>query len=524
MTPGKGRQLALLGGVLLIAMLGISLASFAVSRASMREQLVDATLPLVGDTIYSEIQRDVLRPAFVSSMMASNTFVHDWAAGGEEDVARMTRYLASVRDDYGAFTAFFVSEATRTYYHADGPLKTVREAEPRDAWYFRLRDMDAPFEINTDVDMANGDELTVFVNYRVRDARGRYLGAIGVGMSSRSITRLLVDYGRTFGRRVYFVDPDGAFQLGFSPHAGAATIHDVDGLSALAPSILATRRESAHAYRGADGRAFLNSRWIAELGWTLMVEQIEGATLGPIRRALLASLAVTLTLGLAALGIAARLLAGFQRELERSATRDPLTGALNRQSFDEAVRRAFAHDGRRTDRLSMVFVDIDHFKRINDRLGHAAGDAAIRHAVDVMRGALRDSDAVCRWGGEEFCALLGDADLEEARRAGEHVRRAIAAEPFGHEGARVPMTVSVGVAERAPRRGRGRVLRTHRRRALRGQAHRARPGVRGPCPAGGARLPSRLSRPGPGDPDPARGRDPHRSQPLTAPAVSPLTM
>ena len=449
LTVSKRRQLVLLCSVLLAGMLGISLASFLVSRSSMRAQLVEGTLPLVGDSIYSEIQHDLLRPVFVSSLMASNTFVHDWTANGETDISRMTNYLASIRDDFGAFTAFFVSDVTKNYYHAGGLLKTVDEDEPRDAWYFRVRDMNDPYEINTDIDMANSDELTVFVNYRVSNSEGRYLGAIGVGISSSKIKQLLNEYGQSFGRRIYFIDPNGDFQLGFSPHKDARGIHEVEGLADLTPQILANRDETGFEYRGNDGTVLLNSRWINELGWTLMVEQREHTILKPIFNSLLVNLAVSLSIAGLVLGIAARMLVSYQSELKRSATIDALTGAMNRQSFDAAVRQAFGNKRRRADRVSMIFVDIDHFKSINDRLGHSAGDEGIRHAVNIMQRSLRSTDVVCRWGGEEFCAMLCDSDIDDAYKAAENVRRAIAAEPFVHKNESVTMTVSIGVAERA---------------------------------------------------------------------------
>ena len=449
LTRSKRRLLWLLTAVLLAGMLGISVASFLVSRAAVRDQLAGGTLPLIGDTIYSEIQRDLLRPIFVSSMMASNTFVHDWVAGGERDVRRMSNYLTSVMRDYGAFTAFFVSDATRRYYHADGLLKTVAEEEPRDAWYFRVARMDAPFEINTDIDMANGDELTVFVNYRVHDDAGRFLGAIGVGLAVRSLTELLLDYGRSFGRDVYFVDAAGAFQLGFSPHGTAATLAEVPALSALAPALLEGRGESAHDYRGDGGQVFLHRRWIAPLEWYLMVEQSEGAALAPIRHAFVASLALSLAIALGVLAAAHRLLRIYQRDLEHSAAHDVLTGALNRQAFDALLERAFARDARRADRSSLMFVDIDHFKRVNDTHGHAAGDAAIRHAVEVVASTLRSDDVLCRWGGEEFCALLPGTDAGDARALAERVRAALAASPLVHAGTSIELRVSIGVAERA---------------------------------------------------------------------------
>jgi len=170
----------LLGLLILVGMLGTSFASFMVSKSSLRDQLVNQTLPLLGNTIYSEIQRDLLQPVVVSSLMANNTFVHDWVAAGETEPAEMRRYLQQVMTEYGVFSAFFVSEKTGYYYHPMGVLKRVNSTDSRDEWYFRLRDLDAPYEVNIDPDMANRDKVTVFVNFRVTNSADEYIGAIAI--------------------------------------------------------------------------------------------------------------------------------------------------------------------------------------------------------------------------------------------------------------------------------------------------------------------------------------------------------
>jgi diguanylate cyclase (GGDEF)-like protein len=87
-------------------------------------------------------------------------------------------------------------------------------------------------------------------------------------------------------------------------------------------------------------------------------------------------------------------------------------------------------------------VDIDFFKRVNDEHGHGVGDEVIQRVAEALKGAVRSSDAVCRYGGEEFCIALPVADIEAGAMVGERVRAKIASPGF----ARVPVTVSVGVA------------------------------------------------------------------------------
>ena len=147
------------------------------------------------------------------------------------------------------------------------------------------------------------------------------------------------------------------------------------------------------------------------------------------------------------LEIALRELSEANQELERLNSIDSLTGIRNRRQFD---KRLIA-EGRRSRReqtvLSLAMIDIDHFKAINDRHGHAAGDACICHVANLLQSALRrSSDDVCRYGGEEFGIILPNTDSEGARQVIETMRALVAEKPVYVEGVAIPMTVSAGVA------------------------------------------------------------------------------
>ncbi|MBA4342593.1 MAG: hypothetical protein C0423_10635 [Methylibium sp.] len=133
--------------------------------------------------------------------------------------------------------------------------------------------------------------------------------------------------------------------------------------------------------------------------------------------------------------------------LQRLTRIDPLTGALNRRAFDAALLNAHAAAGRGIG-YSLALIDMDHFKQLNDQLGHAAGDAALRHLVDGLRPLLRDVDAVGRLGGEEFCLLLRDADIGGAALVAERIRQQLQQTHWQWQGREWPLRASFGVAQR----------------------------------------------------------------------------
>lgn len=127
---------------------------------------------------------------------------------------------------------------------------------------------------------------------------------------------------------------------------------------------------------------------------------------------------------------------------------DQLTGALNRRGLDEAFTRELARADRLVAPLSIALLDIDHFKKLNDSLGHQAGDAALQHLTRVVRELLRPTDSLARYGGEEFLILLPNTDLEEAERILKRLQRELTRQFFLHDNDKVLITFSAGIAER----------------------------------------------------------------------------
>jgi two-component system, cell cycle response regulator len=128
------------------------------------------------------------------------------------------------------------------------------------------------------------------------------------------------------------------------------------------------------------------------------------------------------------------------------ATRDWLTGVFNRRELETQASAAVALALRHGRPLACVMIDLDHFKRINDLYGHAAGDAVIREAARRMAASCRASDVIGRYGGEEFLVLLPEADADSATAMAERLRLALSGVPLDLGEAKIAVTASVGVA------------------------------------------------------------------------------
>ncbi|WP_165772274.1 ligand-binding sensor domain-containing diguanylate cyclase [Niveispirillum lacus] len=137
-------------------------------------------------------------------------------------------------------------------------------------------------------------------------------------------------------------------------------------------------------------------------------------------------------------------------ELERLASTDGLTGLLNRRRFDEMALAEIDRAQRYCRPFSLLLVDLDHFKQVNDNFGHNAGDAVLRSAAQRVMESVRTTDVVARYGGEELSVLLPETDEAEALVVAERIRQMIAARPVDHEGREIILTASVGGAEYRP--------------------------------------------------------------------------
>jgi two-component system, cell cycle response regulator len=138
--------------------------------------------------------------------------------------------------------------------------------------------------------------------------------------------------------------------------------------------------------------------------------------------------------------------AAYHDEIYRLTTVDGLTQVHNRRYFDEAIERELSRCRRYGRALSLLLIDVDHFKRINDTFGHLAGDAVLKEVAWAIQKRIRKEDLLSRYGGEEFAVLSPEIDQKGAHAMGEKVRKVIEKHEFSFDGEVIPVTVSGGVS------------------------------------------------------------------------------
>jgi len=128
------------------------------------------------------------------------------------------------------------------------------------------------------------------------------------------------------------------------------------------------------------------------------------------------------------------------------ASLDPLTGIYNRYAMENMVSREIELTQRNNTPLSMIALDIDYFKKVNDTYGHAAGDCVLKHLTECVHQCTRTTDAMFRYGGEEFILLLNNTDLFGAQELAERIRKNIEQTPYIYDGKSIKITASIGIS------------------------------------------------------------------------------
>jgi two-component system cell cycle response regulator len=134
------------------------------------------------------------------------------------------------------------------------------------------------------------------------------------------------------------------------------------------------------------------------------------------------------------------------QKMAEMSIRDELTGLYNRRYFIEALERELAGARRHKKELVLCMMDLDHFKQVNDTYGHPVGDMVLEEFAKILKQSVRQSDIICRYGGEEFAAILPDTNIKSARTLCERFRKMVAANRFDHNASHFQVTISIGIS------------------------------------------------------------------------------
>jgi len=424
----------------------LTVINYVESMDSTRKQLKNSSLPLTVDNIYTEIQKQIIEPNLIASMMAHDTFMKNWLAHEESDVKQITQYLETIKNKYQMFTTFLVSEKSQNYYTANGLLEKIDTTNKSNVWYLNFKNNPEMSEINIDYNKLMGQSLIMFINHKIFDDEFHMIGATGIGLKTSYINDMLKYFRQRYNFNVYFINNTGKVLISEQGVNKLEHISDVPELKKLIPDIISKERQ-LFEYTQAGDSYLLTKKYIAELDIYLLVEaKVENFTQS-VKEAFYFNMMISLLITLLITIVVLLYVKNIHKKLNDLASNDALTGLPNRRTFYSQLEYSLSLKARQQQELSLIFVDIDDFKLVNDSHGHDVGDDVLINIAATLKSTIRHTDFIARWGGEEFIILLIDTRLQDAQLIAEQLRKNVEANIYSLQSAKKQITISLGTTQ-----------------------------------------------------------------------------
>ncbi len=417
----KYKIVIVISSLLVILSLSITTISYFVSLNNTQKQLRTQSLPLSLDNIYTAMQKRIIEPYLVSSMMANDTFVQNWILEKEVNTKKIKQYLDAVKNKYGMLTSFLVSEKSGNYYNQNGFIEKVRKDNLNNKWYFRFKNIQSKHEINLDFNDNISNSMIMFINYKIIDSKFNYLGVTGVGFKISYIDDMLKMFRLKHHFKVYFIDERGKIILSEKNIIPEKSLDEMPYLKDFKEQLVS--KETSYIEFKKNGHIhLLNTKYIPELNLYLLVEVNLDDFTKDIRYIFFVNLFIALLISLLVVIITIYLIKNYNRKLEYLAGRDQLTGINNRRVFEQKFSNQIELNRREAREISLFFMDVDNFKAINDKFGHAVGDKALIRIAKILEENTRKNDIIARWGGEEFVCAYINSSKENAIHTTQRIR------------------------------------------------------------------------------------------------------
>lgn len=375
-----------------------------VSVRSMREVLDNSrreTTVAVSSQIFDDLILEMTNPITASLAMAGDYLLKEYlkdenfpsSKKAESDVVN---YLKGFCNQFNYKSAFVVSNLNGKYYTLLGYNKTVDvENDAHDIWYKIFVDSGLNYDFDIDVDEVHGNTWTVFVNCRVEDDDGKLLGVCGVAVDMSYLQGLLEDYEEKFNIDIKITNEDGLVQI----DTDMINIED----AVLENAVPYFNRQSDHTYNKTENGAYIVTKFMENFSWYLVVEKPAediSVYIHVIKRLSAWFMLIMIVLFSFVFFIQKR----DRQQLEEDASTDALTGLLNKKMFIVEAKKIFYSEKEMP--ATFLFIDLDHLKDVNDKLGHAMGDKAIITASDTIKEIFGQVKTIGRFGGDEFVVFL----------------------------------------------------------------------------------------------------------------------
>jgi len=443
----KNRIIFIMIFLLLLLSTSVSFVNYYITLKSTEEHLEKASLPLSTDNIYNEIQTHLIEPNLVASMMAQDTFLKDWLVNDEQNEMMIKAYLESIKNKYQMSTVFLASEGTQNYYLPRGFVEKMKESNPTNSWYYELKEKGDVHEVNIDFNQNIDNSMFMFINHKIYDEKYHLLGVTGVGIKISYIDEMLKRFRQDYKFNVLFIDKKGEIVLYERSRDNNSTLDKYNELLVYKDSLLSNEKKTVKYYDSFGEDYIVHSKYIPEVDLYLLVQaKVSDFTVSVIQTFYM-NLFISLFGIFMIVFIIVKMGQHYSIKLENLANNDSLTKLPNRRVFYEQINQLILLNQRKKIDVSILFFDLDDFKKINDTLGHITGDKVLERIAEIVKENVRESDLFARWGGEEFIIAFVNASMEDAENLSEKLRVRIEDDYKLHKILNSSLTASFGLTQ-----------------------------------------------------------------------------
>ena len=397
--------LLLVTSVILIISFGFStVVSLKSMDALVKENNRDNSVIYANEV--SNAVLDVFSEAVAVSQSMTNTFIKDLLYNEynltlEEQSLILRKYLSDIVYKFGYSTAFLADSKTMAYYSEHGYSKTIDTNNPDDDWYVPFKESGKQYELNVDNDQANNNRLTIYINMRIIDNNGNFLGACGVGVPMKQVMTLLQSLEAQSDISIKLVSSDGVVRVARS---GQLVFQRTE--EELRAMLKKYEYSQPYYYEPKKEDGYTVIKYIPECDWFAVIDY-EGGRSSASSTMLFKNLMACLIALLAVLIVVNFILNLVTKHTERfaeEALEDPLTGLKNRRSYSLEIEKLNRRQSLKD--ISVATMDINGLKLTNDSFGHTAGDDLLKGASNAMKIYFgKNGWKLFRTGGDEFVAL-----------------------------------------------------------------------------------------------------------------------
>lgn len=404
--------------IVMVMILSVSIVSCILSMQRIMEKNSESDHENIAFIIGEKIDNEFIKSKSVSQTMAKDYDVIQFLTLGEkQDNFDLVAYLNSIQKGFGYDMVYVVSEQSKAYYTAEQMIGYLDVDDPVNRWYNDFKNSGRDIDLNVDIDKPNNWGLSIFTNARVLDKNGKLIGVCGLGRDLNDLEELISSFEEQYNVRIYLIDENGIVQLSTDKKEVLQKVLDKDYYSNV--------NADSFTHKKIGNESYL-AKYMQELDWYVVIQYNPTSAIALFD--IVSPSILIYVIGVIMMGIVFSVFtirerhAFIEMEKKKKASQtDDLTGLGNRRAYNVDIETI--NNNPIEDDLVVILIDINSLKKVNDTIGHVAGDELIVGTAKCLNMILAEFGKLYRIGGDEFVAILNcsNEQLMDALKTLDHV-------------------------------------------------------------------------------------------------------